>query len=208
MTENAPNGSTAASSPGEREALIRSGVGLLGMKLFLAALGVLFAASMAGYLAIRVRAERWPPPDAPDLPAGLWFSTLLIIAASVSIHQAVKRIRRDHRRGLQVSLVITFVLGLVFLALQSANWWTLYEDMKATPLPDHARLYPFTFYLLTVLHALHVLGGLVHLLIVIRHAGQGVYRSDSYGGVRYAAMYWHFLDVVWLVMFVMIYVAG
>ncbi|MFH0982206.1 MAG: cytochrome c oxidase subunit 3 [Planctomycetota bacterium] len=66
-------------------------------------------------------------------------------------------------------------------------------------------MYMFSFYLLTGLHGAHVIGGLVPLTVVTTKAFRGRYTRDYYPGVKYVAMYWHFLDVVWLVMFVVIF---
>jgi cytochrome c oxidase subunit 3 len=174
------------------------------MKLFLVSLGVLFAASLAAYALVRWQAPAWPPPDAPALPAGLWFSTLLIIVASVTIQRALTAARRDRRGALVRDLALTAAIGLAFLILQGFNWLALYRRIAAAPLPPTARLFPFTFYMLTALHALHVLGGLVHLEIVLVRARRGRYTARHHAGVEYAAMYWHFLDAVWIIMFVAI----
>jgi len=210
-----PEGRPPAAPP------IAPGFGTFGMTIFLFALGVLFTASIVAYLYIRARAEVWPPPNAPRLPAGLWVSTGVIILCSVSIQRALSSVRRD-RPGLLIGgLLITLLLGLVFLLTQAMNWlWlislnvvisplvreSLLAPAAAAPTTAHiASLYLFTFYVLTALHALHVLGGMVLLAVVTARAFAGRYSSAYYPGVKYAAMYWHFLDCVWIVMFVLLF---
>lgn len=176
--------------------------GRLGVRLFLASLSVLFAASIVGYLAVRLRAEQWPPPGMPPLPAGLWVSTLVILLCSGTIHGAVTAVRRDCAPHTRLWLVLTLALGSLFLVLQGWNWW----QMVAARMPVGTRnLYAFTFYTLTGLHAVHVVGGLVFLGAVTH---QSFRRVPSRAHVQYCASYWHFLDVVWLILFVVLVVGG
>lgn len=197
------NQSADASAAGAGE-LRNSEAGFLGMVLFLVSLGVLFAASMAGYLVLRLRAESWPPPGAPDLPAGLWASTGLILLTSGAVQYALAGARKGLKGRLNAGLWVTLGLSIAFLAVQIYNWYALYHNILSIEMPPSARLFPSTFYLLTVLHALHVIGGMVLLVAVILKTRWGVYTSTFHPGVRYAAMYWHFLDAVWIVMFVLL----
>jgi len=178
--------------------------GTMGMAIFLLSLSVLFAASLVGYFVIRFQSESWPPPGMPGLPSGLWLSTLLILISSVTIQGAVFSVRNDSLKLMCGFLVITTILGCGFLACQILNW----RGLLASQVPPTANLYAYTFYTLTGLHAAHVIGGLFHLFIVTIKAFQGRYWSLSYPGVRYAAMYWHFLDVVWLILFTALVVFG
>ena len=75
-------------------------------------------------------------------------------------------------------------------------------------LPANKNLYAFTFYMLSGLHGLHVVGGLVALAVAALKAGRGAYTPESHEGVEFASMYWHFLDAVWFVMFVVLMVAA
>lgn len=203
--------------PSDGPPIARPGVGTLGMWIFIASLSTLFAASLVGYLVVRSRALVWPPPDMPRLPAGLWVSTAVILLCSASIHWALSSIRRDRHGMLIGALLITLLLGLVFLVSQAVNWaWlislnaTISHAMEAAADASDAAaragpLYLFTFYVLTALHGLHVIGGMGLLLAVTARAFSGRYSSAYHPGVKYAAMYWHFLDAVWLVMFVLLF---
>jgi cytochrome c oxidase subunit 3 len=91
---------------------------------------------------------------------------------------------------------------VIFLLLQGANWLEFYLKIRATPLEG---AYLGMFYVLTGLHAAHVVGGLIPLGIVIYRAGRGRYSRNFHPGVRYVTAYWHFLDVVWCVLFATIY---
>ena len=167
------------------------------MWVFLATLTVLFLASIVGYLVVRLKATDWPPPGMPRLPAGLWLATLVLLAASVTVHLALRAIRAGQRTAPTLWLGATLALAFAFLAVQSWNWWGLLR----VHLTAASNLYAFTFFMLTGLHAAHVIGGIALLAVVLAHSTRGRYRSDHHGGVTYAAMYWHFLDAIWLLLF-------
>ena len=173
------------------------GAGVLGMWVFLATLTVLFLASIVGYLVVRLKAPDWPPPGMPRLPAGLWLATVVLLAGSVTIHRAYRAIRRGERTASTRWLQATLALAFAFLFVQSWNWWGLIR----LRLTAASNLYAFTFFMLTGLHAAHVIGGIVLLVIVLARSLRGRYGIDHHGGVTYAAMYWHFLDAIWLLLF-------
>jgi cytochrome c oxidase subunit III len=175
------------------------------MKLFLVALGVLFAASMVGYLVVRLRAPAWPPAGSPRLPGGLWISTALLLLSSLTMHLALGQARRGRSTPLRNWLLLTSLLGFFFLVSQILNWVRL---VTVAHLPAQANLFAFTFYMLSGLHGAHVLGGLIPLGITAAHAHRGRYTAEEHEGVVHLSMYWHFLDVVWLVMFAVLMVAA
>lgn len=183
-----------------KESDLPEGAGIIGMRLFLGSLAVLFVASILGYVLTRSRAETWPPPGVPDLPSGLWFSTAVIVACSGTIHLALRAVRMGERTACSRWLAATLGLGLLFLGAQAVNWFGL----AAAEFTPKTNLYAFLFYMLTGLHAAHVVGGLVPLGIVTGKSLAGRYGSGWHPGVTYMAMYWHFLDVVWLVLFVVL----
>lgn len=175
--------------------------GVMAMRLFLASLSVLFAASIAAYLVVRSRAVTWPPPGMPRLPSGLWVSTAIILASSFFVQRALSAARRGGGEAIFRNLLITTVLGLAFLVSQAINWQTLI----ATHITAGVHLYAFTFFTLTGLHAAHVVGGIIPLVAVTMRAKRGTYSSTFHPGVYYCAAYWHFLDLVWLVMFCLLF---
>lgn len=178
--------------------------GTFGMLLFLLALSVLFASTIAGYLYLRALQPAWPPPGSPPPPmAGLWLSTLLILLASLSIEWARRSVRWDRRPQLRAGLILTMILGSVFLANQARNWSAVARVF--VPPGSRAKVFLAVFYVLTGIHALHVIGGLVLLAVVTCKAFRGDYTSVYHPGVRYSAMYWHFLDAVWLIMFTVLF---
>lgn len=171
--------------------------GRLIMLLFLASLGMGFAAVLVFYFVMRSRAAVWPPPGTPPLPAGLWLSTVLLIGTSASLLVARHSLRQERAPAAARALLIALLAGLAFLFSQIANWWLAW----AANLPPGRNMFSITFYLLTGLHAAHIIGGLVPLAVVTARALRGRYSAAHHAGVTYCAMYWHFLDAVWLVIF-------
>lgn len=173
-----------------------TGAGTFGMTLFLVSLSILFTASVVGVAIVRFRAPGWAP-EGSSLPAGLWASTAIILGASAAVHWGYGRIKRGDTLGLQRGLTLTLLAGLAFLVLQTLNWILFVRGVEEVS----QTLFGFSFYILTGLHALHVLAGLIQLGVVAVRAAQGRYTADSHGAVWYSVMYWHFLDGTWLVLF-------
>lgn len=178
--------------------------GRLGMRLLLASLSMIFGASVVGTLIIRASAPAWPPAGMPPIPSGLWLSTVLLVISSGTLAWAKRGIVMGDTTRLKVGLVLTLALGLGFLANQTVNWFVL----VAASFTPRLNLYAFTFYLLTVLHALHVLGGVIPLTVITVRALRGNYSAAAHTGVIYTATYWHYLDIVWLLLFVLLMTLG
>ncbi len=177
--------------------------GRLGLALLLVSLGVLFAAAIVAYLAVRLSAAPETRALAPELPAGLWLGTALLAAGSVTVQGALAAARRGLLDRLRWLLTLTTLLSTAFLAVQGASWLVMLraERSVAPALGGLAGVYLAQVYFLTGVHAAHVIGGLVFLLVVTRSARRGRYSPAQYSGVRNAALYWHFLGVAWLALF-------
>jgi len=189
---------------GGRSAPVPLRTGLMGMKILILALSMLFGASIFGYLVIRNRAEVWPPPGVPRLPATLWVSTLIIVISSFTMQSALRAARADRQAALRTGLALTTLLGGAFLLSQTLNWFAL----VAANLTAKTNLYGFTFYMLTGLHAAHVVGGLVPLAVITMRAFAGRYSAAAHEGVAYTAVYWHFLGGVWVILFAVLMLAS
>jgi heme/copper-type cytochrome/quinol oxidase subunit 3 len=175
----------------------------VGMWLFLAALTMLFGATMIGYAIIRSRSTSAAAPGSLHLPPLLWLSTAAMLFASVTIHRALSAVRRERQAQLRQALVLTCALAAIFVVVQTPSMWELLHSQTHLAPSANAqgeRLYQLIFALILI-HALHVLGGIVGLGLTTRHAFQHRYDHEHYNGVKHAAMYWHFLDGVWIVMF-------
>lgn len=171
--------------------------GLFGMWLFLVVLAVLFVSAILGYLVVRVdNGSDFIPPDAPALPPLLLASTGLLAASSVTMQRAANAGRRgDPAQGGMMAATIGLALG--FLLLQGIAW----TQMLAQNLGPSDNLYGWTFYVLTAMHAAHVIGGLPAMAITAFKASRAAYSPENHRGIVYCAMYWHFLDGAWLVLY-------
>lgn len=184
----------------------RLDAGRLGMVLFLLSLGMVFGATIIAYVVVRqqLMAENdWKPDDSPGLPWLLLLSTVLLLSSSATMHAAVTSARRGcSGRTVGGWMSVTCVLVLAFLVSQVVVW----TDLVRSNLIFDESLYAWTFYILTGLHALHVLCGLPPLAITTRHAWQGLYGTDpvSRSGLWHCSAYWHFLDGVWVVLFLVL----
>lgn len=168
----------------------------LGMRLFLLSLTILFAACLIGILVIRLRSDQWPPPGSPEIPGGLWISTAILAVLSTLLVLAVRAARSGRAAETSRLLAASTALGVAFLAAQVSNWITMTgggEEAQKTMLA-------FAFWMLTVLHGLHVLGGLVPLSITTVRAARGRYIGNP-EPVELVADYWHFLGITWIAIF-------
>ena len=177
------------------------------MRLFLLSLGVLFGATVIGYISIRLMAIH-EPLDLPKLPRGLWLSTVVLIASSVTIQGAVVAVRQGRPGRMRAGLASTTALGMTFLIVQASCWIAWAEPMRASLEQSEQRFLLTAFYVLTGLHAVHVIGGLIPLVVMTRRAFAGRDADPQHAGVIYTAMYWHFLDAVWLILFGTLLICG
>jgi heme/copper-type cytochrome/quinol oxidase subunit 3 len=169
------------------------------MILFLAALGMLFAWSLGGYIVIRVWNREKLELGMVRLPWGLWVSTALMLASSVALHRGLRAIRLEKPVELLRWLWTAMGLAVAFIAVQAPAMAVILSDRRQS-LDRQVATHHLLFFLV-LLHALHVAGGLVALGRVIAAARRGRFDHESHEPVKHAVMYWHFLDAVWLVMF-------
>lgn len=187
------------------------GTGELGMWIFLASLAMLFAGGAVGYVVIRLqlnanRAEAIPPlPPLPsvDLPPLLWISTAAILLSSITLHLALGAIRAKKMGAFSRHLRFSTIFALAFLVTQAPCLMVMLSDhwegiAETGPLGGEHNGLVFS---LVLIHALHLVGGLWPLWKVIVGARKDRYTPQEHDGVRFLAMYWHFLDVVWIILF-------
>jgi cytochrome c oxidase subunit I+III len=175
--------------------------GWWGVVLLIANEAALFGALLTGYFYLRFSAPAWPlggiePPNLV-LPIA---NTVLLVSSSVAIAWAERSITRGQSGRLRLGLAISFVLGAAFLAIQ------LFEYSHETFAPQ-TNAYTSLFYTITGLHGAHVLAGLIMVAVIQVRAWLGHFDEKRYLGVQVTATYWHFVDVVWLFVFAIVYVS-
>lgn len=181
------------------------GTQTLGMWLFLATLIVLFAAGMLAYIIIRLTSAQAPPLQSLNMPMVLWLSTAAILTSSYTIHRAVDNVRHERQDKFRQALVATILLAVPFFLAQGAGLASL---LAQTASMDRGGPLMKAVVVLVIIHALHVIGGLVPLAVVTRLAHRGRYDHEYLAPIENLARYWHFLDAVWLVMFGVFLVLG
>ena len=174
---------------------------LLGMVLFIASEVMFFGGLFGAYFNIRANAgKNWPPQGLEELnwhlPAVF---TAVLILSSFTLHLALNAIKRGNSRDLVRWTGVTLVLGIIFLAGQLYDYSTLGFTIRDG-------VYGTTFFTLTGFHGAHVFAGLCYLFIVLIRASTGQFTRHSHAAVEGASLYWHFVDVVWVVLFLILYV--
>ncbi len=174
---------------------------VFGVIVFLVAEGMIFLGLFAAYLTFRAVAPVWPPEGSPErellLPG---INTVILIASSFVIHNADTAIKKNNVAGLRNWFIATAIMGIIFLAGQVYEYSHLEFGLRSN-------LYASTFYVLTGFHGLHVCFGVLLILGVLwRSLKPDHYSSKSHFGVEAAEIYWHFVDIVWIILFVLLYI--
>ncbi len=187
--------------------------GMLGFILFLASEVMFFGGLFAAYFIARADAPSWPPVEmlSPQqiadgvklelevlLPA---ISTGLLVLSSVTIQWAVWQIQKGNQAGMLWGLFISITLGLIFLVAQLYDYTQLHFRADDT-------IFGTTFYTLTGFHGAHVAGGILFMFVVTARALGGQFTARNHEAVEACSMYWHFVDVVWIALFSILYLIG
>ena len=158
--------------------------------------GVFVFFIFANYL-MRVQQTTWPPPGVDRLNAIVpTIITLGLLVSSWTAFQAQRAIRRNDRDGLMRNVLITIVFGVIFLVGIAFVW-------RQTP---YSGGYSTIFFTMTGFHAVHVLVGMLLFAYVYRKAQRGGYSADDNWGVEASVVFWHFVDLMWILYFIVLYV--
>jgi cytochrome c oxidase subunit 3 len=175
----------------------------LGILLFIVSEVMLFGAFFASYFFLRVVVDppSWPPEglDLPVAVAGV--NTAILVSSSFTVHYALESIRRNNRTGLKLGLVATWLLGATFLFIQLNEYSHIGFSARDTSFGS-------IFYGLTGLHGAHVFVGLVLLTFANIRAFRGHFgpEPEDHLGVEVPGIYWHFVDVMWLIVYTTVYI--
>lgn len=157
--------------------------------------GLFFALLLTSYAFLRFQwGPQWPPAGVgdPDLALVL-VMTPILLASSGPIHWADRGIRRGNVRRLRIGLLLTMVMGAIFLGLQAFEYSELLHEL--TP---QTNVYGSLFFTITGFHGVHVFVGLLLLVWLQYQAARGRFDADRHLPVQVITMYWHFVDVVWV----------
>lgn len=162
--------------------------------IFIASVLMIFAALTSAYI-VRQADGNWM---SFDLPASFWITSAIILASSVTMHWAYWSAKKDNLEATKLAISLTSVLGLAFLIGQYIAWGDLVErNVYFVGNPSGSFVY-----VLSGLHGLHIVGGVIFLFIVLVATFRFKVHSRSLDQIEMCATYWHFLDGLWLYLFV------
>lgn len=171
--------------------------GKLGIWVFLVSEIMFFTGLIGSYIVLRLGSVGWPVPGTILNVGLLAVNTVVLLTSSLTMALAVDAIKRGHRPALQRWLAATAGLGLLFVVIKGYD----YRHMWHRGFTISSDLFGSCYYMLTGFHALHVLSGVVLLLYLSSAAARGAFSAAQYGRVEYGGLYWHFIDIVWVILF-------
>lgn len=191
--------------------------GMLGFILFIASEVMFFGGLFAAYFVARADSAQWPPTDVLEqmkaagtaganvelhLEVALpLIATCILVLSSFTVQWAVMQIQKGSRTGLIWGLFVSIALGLVFLTMQMYDYAQLTFSSGDT-------VWATAFYTLTGFHGAHVAGGAIFMTVCLVRAMGGQFSAEHHEAVEAASFYWHFVDVVWIALFVTLYIVG
>ncbi len=173
-----------------------------GMLTFLASEAMLFAGLICAYIVLRTSmGAGYHPPGAPDLPKGLTgLNTVFLVTSSFTCVLAERQVVKGIRPTMW--LAITTALGALFVGIQASEWTHLYHEGLWF---DKSGVYGSNFFVLTGFHGMHVAIGVVMLGIATLMSFFGKFTAHHHTMLECTALYWHFVDVVWIFLFTILY---
>lgn len=139
-----------------------------------------------------------------QLPTAFYYSTLVIIGCSITFHMAKKAIQKDKQQATTTFLLATLALGILFVVLQFVGFGQIVSSGYYFTGAESSITTTF-LYIVTVVHLLHLAGGLIALFIIIFKQFKNKYNSTQTLGIELGAMYWHFLDLLWVYLFLFLF---
>lgn len=195
----------AAAAPARPHAEEGMSRGMAGMVLFIASEIMLFGGLFAGYFFVRNQADAWPPADIEHTVskgAGA-ILTVFLISSSIAAHFGILGIKRNNGMQFKLGILLAVVLGSIFIGGQIYEWLTLLDE----GLTAGSGVYGATFYIITGFHGSHVIVGLLMLLVVVVRAFWNDFTPTRHLFADAAVLYWHFVDVIWVFVFSILYLS-
>ena len=175
--------------------------GKLGMWNFLAGDAMSFGGLLAGYGALRYGDPNWPIPSTIlgiQLTAAM---TFLLVCSSVTMVECLAGFKTGNQAKLRKFLMMTIAGGILFLCCQAYEWTHLIEHGESI----RKNNFGATFFILTGFHGMHVFSGVCYLSVILARALMGAYDNPHNNEIEIAALYWHFVDLIWILVFTFVY---
>lgn len=186
-----------AASPQVEAPLIEIPAGKFGMWVFLISEIMFFTGLIGSYIVLRLGSESWPQPGTVLNTPILGFNTLVLLSSSLTMALALAAIQRGHQAALRRYLLLTTLLGSTFLVIKGCDYVHLWRHGFTIS----SSLFGSCYYLLTGFHGLHVLSGVILLVYLWAAASRGAFSAAQHGRIEYSGLYWHFIDIVWVILF-------
>lgn len=180
----------------EEKKAIRERVSRPMLFLAMGSMAMLFAAFTSAYY-VRQQKGDWLQFDIPQI---FYISTAVILLSSVTMNWALSSVKKNDFASLKRASGITLLLGLAFIVCQVMGWGVLY-DQKIVFAGKYSNASGSFFYVITLMHLLHLAGGIIALFVVWIKSIQEKYSSENLLGVRLCSIFWHFLDILWIYLF-------
>jgi cytochrome c oxidase subunit III len=177
--------------------------GIVGIVCLIVAESAIFLIFVVAYIYYIGKSLSGPlPAQVLDLPV---LGTICLLSSSFTVHFAVSALRKNNIRGCTLGLAGTVLLGAIFLMTTAREWYHLIHDVGLT---IRTNLFGTTFYSLVGLHATHVVIGLIMLSVALVLLLSGRVKKTNAERLEVLSLYWHFVDGVWVVVFLVVYVLG
>src|SRR5271167_2635167 len=177
-------------------------LGKLGMWTFLAGDAMTFGAGIAAYGALRINNPNWPTPADYLGITTTAVMTFILICSSVTMVEALDGVQHGMQSKFRTFMALTVLGGLLFLGMQAFEWHHLIGEKGMSIKVD---LFDATFFILTGFHGCHVFGGVVYNSVLLIRGMTGKLTQAKANLVEVAGLYWHFVDLVWILIFTFIY---
>ncbi len=176
--------------------------GMLGMVLFIASEIMLFGGLFAGYFFVRNQAAVWPPAGVHELEPGLGaVLTAILVLSGIVAHFGIVGAKNNNNSLFLLCMAGAIILGIIFIGGQAYEWLNLMND----GLNAKTTVYGSTFFVLTGFHGAHVIAGLAMLIVVFVRAYWRDFTPSRHVFADASVLYWHFVDIVWLFLYVILY---
>ncbi|MBV8639580.1 MAG: heme-copper oxidase subunit III [Candidatus Eremiobacteraeota bacterium] len=177
---------------------------LQGFLLFLISDCVLFSSFIFAYFYMRNSGQGWPPPGIHRLDVAFAaVNSVILFGSGATMHYALENWKHGHFNRYAMFMIATIILGACFLGGQAYEYTNLIYNEHVTW--AGSGIFGASFFTLTGMHGFHVSVGVIYLFILLLQSVHGVYTKHKYFGLTAGTLYWHFVDVIWVVLFSIFY---
>ncbi len=182
--------------------------GKIAMWLFLGSEVMFFTGLIGAYIVLRFGQDTWADPASPDFPLAIpltAFNTFLLICSSVTLVWALQSIQAGERGKGNLGLLLTTLIGAFFVGVQCYEYYVLYTGAHHGPFRPDSDLFGSCFYAMTGFHGFHVFVGVLAMAVLTVKGYLGHFSPTHYAPVELTGLYWHFVDLVWIILFAIVY---